>query len=87
MRTQVLRTKSTGTSSWHSDAAQLAAAVATTVGWAFDLVPTAALVAIVALLAVNLVAVRLTPKPPAVIGTQQMIFGMAVILTTALALS
>ncbi|MDW3221126.1 MAG: YwiC-like family protein [Acidimicrobiales bacterium] len=87
VRTQVLRTRSSGAPNWHSDAAQLAAAAATTVGWAFDLLPTAALVTIVVLIGVNLVALRLAPKPPAVIGTQQMIFGMAVILTTALALS
>ncbi len=87
VRTQILRTKSRPTPKWHSDTAQLAAVGSVALGWAFDLVPVAAVVVIGLLAIINLVALRLTPKPAVVIGMQQMVFGIAVILTTALALA
>ncbi len=87
VRTQIMRVKSQPESRWHSDVAQLAAVAAAVIGWAFDLVPTAAVVALVVLAVINVVAVRLTPRRAVVIGIQQMIFGIAVILTTAIALA
>lgn len=87
VRTQILRTKSQPAPIWHSDAAQLAAIAGATLGLALDVVPVAALVAIVILATINLVAVRLAAKPAVVIGIQQMIFGIAVILTTAIAVT
>lgn len=87
VRTQILRTRSRPGPRWHSDAAQLAGVAAVLVGWVFDLVPAAAAVAIAVLAVINVVAVRLTPRPAVVIGIQQTIFGVAVILTTAIAVT
>ena len=87
VRTQILRAKSRPALNWHSDAAQLAAVVGVALGWAFDRVPAAAVVVIVALALTNVVAVRLAPRPAVVIGIQQTIVGIAVILTTAIALN
>ena len=85
VRTQILRSKSRPAPSWHSDAAQVAAVVAVVLGWAFDLLPAAAVVVIAVLATINLSAVRLPPRRAVVIGIQQTIFGIAVILTTAIA--
>lgn len=85
VRTQILRAKSKHPPKWHSDVAQLAAIGGVVLGWLFDLVPGAAVLAIVGLGIINLVAVRLAPKPAVVIGIQQTIFGIAVILVTAIA--
>jgi hypothetical protein len=87
VRTQILRTKSRPAPNWHSDTAQLAAVTGVSIGWATDLVPAAAVVAITVLAVINLVAVRLVPRPAVVIGIQQTIFGIAVILATAIALA
>lgn len=87
VRTQILRTRSKPGPRWHSDAAQLVALVASLLGWAFDLVPLATVVAIAVLAVINVAAVRAAPRRPAVIGFQQMGFGIIVILTTALAVS
>ncbi len=87
VRTQIMRSKSKPSPIWRSDAAQIAAWAGATVGWAFDLVPLAAVIALAVLAAINLVAVRLAPKPAVVIGVQQMFFGIAVIVTTAIAVS
>jgi len=84
VRTQILRAKSRPGPNWHSDAAQLIAVIAAAAGWAFDLLPIA-IVAVIALVAiVNLAAVRLAPRPAVVIGIQQTIIGVAVIVTAAL---
>lgn len=87
VRTQILRAKYRPAPRWHSDVAQLMAVAAATLGWLFDLVPTAAVAAIAALVIVNLAAVRLAPRPAVVIGIQQMVFGIVVIVTTAVALA
>ena len=86
-RTQILRTKSRPGPRWHSDAAQLAAVAAAVLGWAFDLVPAAAVVVLAILAAINVAALGLAPRRAVVIGIQQMIFGIVVILTTAIALA
>ncbi len=87
VRTQILRTKSRPGPRWNSDAAQLAAVAAAVLGWAFDLVPAAAVIALAVLAAINVAALGLAPRRAVVIGIQQMIFGIAVILTTAIALA
>ncbi len=85
VRTQILRAKSRPAPTWHSDAAQLSAVAGAALGWAFDLVPVVAVAVIAILATINLVAVRLAPRPAVVIGIQQMIFGIVVILVAALA--
>lgn len=86
VRTQILRTRSRPAPRWHSDAAQLAAALAATAAWASDVVPGAAAIAVAVLCALNVVAVRLPPRRAVVIGIQQMMFGAALIATTAVAI-
>ena len=58
VRTQILRTKSRPSPLWHSDAAQAVAVIAAVVGWWSDLVPGFATIALGAVAAINLVAVR-----------------------------
>jgi hypothetical protein len=87
VRTQILRTRSRPGRRGQSDLAQLAAVTVALLGWSFDLVPEAAAVAIAMLAAINVAAVRLAPRPAVVIGVQQMVLGIAVILTTAVALT
>jgi len=85
VRTQIMRARSKPGPLWHSDAAQVVGVAAATIAWAADLVPGSAAIAIAVLAAINVVAVRLPPKPAVVIGIQQMIFGFALIATTATA--
>ncbi len=86
VRGQIQRTKSRPAPTWHSDVAQLLSIAAVSLGWALDLVPALAVGALVVLGVVNLVATRLPPRPAVVIGVQQMLFGIAVILATAIGL-
>ncbi len=86
-RTQVFRLHRRAHQLWHSDLAQLVAAVAVLVGWTLGLVPWPAAVAVVAVAAFNVVSVRLAPRPAKVIGMQQMVFGFAVVAVTALAVA
>ena len=87
VRTQILRTRNRPSPLWHSDVAQMAGVAAVALGWAFDAVPAAAAVAIAVLATLNLGAVRLAPRRAVVIGIQQMIFGIAVIVVTAIAVT
>lgn len=83
VRTQVLRLHRRPAAAWHSDLAQVSAVAAVAAGWWLDAVPAASVGALVVVAAVNLVAVRAAPRPPKVIGMQQMVLGLAVILVTA----
>lgn len=87
VRAQILRAKARPGPTWHSDVAQIAAVSAALFGWAIDLVPAAAVIVIAVFASINLTAVRLTPRPAAVIGIQQTIVGIAVIAATAIALN
>jgi len=84
-RTQVFRAHGRDPSLVLSDLAQAGAAVAALAAWIGGLVPLAAALAIVGVAAFNLVAVRRAPRPAKIVGLQQMTFGIAVILVTALA--
>jgi hypothetical protein len=84
-RTQVFRTRGRPYHLWHSDLAQALAVVAVAVAWFADAVPLAAAIAIIAVAAFNLGAVRAAPRPAKVIGLQQMFFGVAVVVVTAVA--
>lgn len=87
VRTQILRARSRSGPRWHSDAAQLTAVAAAVVGWMFDLMPAAAAIAIALLSVINVGSVRLPPRRAVVIGIEQMVFGIAVVLITALAVA
>ena len=84
-RTQVFRLRGRPHRLWHSDLAQVLAVVAASVAWSVDAVPLAAAIAILVVAAFNLGAVRSAPRPAKVIGLQQMFFGIAVVVVTAVA--
>lgn len=84
-RTQVFRTRGRSYQLWHSDLAQVLAVVAVAVAWLVGAVPLAAAVAIVAVAVFNVGAVRVAPRPATIIGLQQMFFGIAVVIVTAIA--
>ncbi len=86
VRTQIRRNRSHPGPSWHSDLAQVAAVAFAGAAWTIDLVPSAAWVAIGVLALVDLVAVRMPPRPAVVIGIQQTVAGLGVIAATALAI-
>lgn len=85
VRCQILRSHSRPAPRWHSDIGQLAAVAATVVGWLLDAVPPAAVVAIGALAAFNTAGLSRPPSRPVIIGVQQMLFGLAVVGVTAIA--
>lgn len=67
-----------------SDGAQLAACAVAAVGWGFDAVPTAGLLAIIGLAIVQAVLSRRPPPKTPVLGAQQVVLGLTVVLITAL---
>lgn len=85
VRHQIQRTHSRSEPRWHSDVAQVVAIAVAAVAWSQDLVPAAAVVVLAALGLINIVAVRLPPRPAVVIGIQQTVFGVVLIVATALA--
>jgi hypothetical protein len=84
-RTQVLRGRGKPTPRWPSDLAQVLALAAVVVGTVLDAVPLASTVVVAVIAAINVAAVRLAPRPAKVIGIQQMCFGLAVVIVTAVA--
>lgn len=84
-RTQVFRTRGRSHHVWHSDLAQVLAAVAVNIAWVAGAVPLAAAIAIVLVAVFNVGAVRSAPRPAKTVGLQQMFFGIAVIIVTAIA--
>lgn len=87
VRAQIMRGRSRPAPRWTSDMAQLAATAAVMAAWAADLVPAAAAIVVAALAMFNTTALRSAPRRAVVIGIQQMVFGMAVIATTAVAVT
>lgn len=69
---------------WHSDLAQVAALAAVIAAWMLDAVPLAPVVAVLAVAMFNIVAVRGPVRRAVVIGMQQMAFGIAVTVVTAI---
>ena len=85
-RTQVFRARSRPYELWHSDLAQALAVVAATIAWVAEVVPLAAVIAIMVIALFNVGAVRSAPRPAKIIGLQQMFFGLAVVGVTAASL-
>ena len=85
VRCQILRSHSRPAPRWHSDAGQIAALAAVTIGWSLDAVPLAAVFAVGALGIFNAVGLNRPPPPAVVIGLQQMVFGLIVVAVTAVA--
>jgi hypothetical protein len=67
-----------------SDVAQIAAVAAVAVGWGLNAVPTAGLVAIVGLAAIQGWLSRRPPPATPVLGAQQVVLGLVVVLLTAI---
>ena len=84
-RTQVLRGHGGPVTRWHSDVSQVVSVVALVVVGLFATVPLASVLAVAAVAAFNVIAVRLRPRRAVVIGLQQTFFGVAVIVITAIA--
>ncbi|WP_116995821.1 YwiC-like family protein [Desertimonas flava] len=84
-RTQVFRARHRPHRLWHSDLAQIVAVAAVAVAWLPGAAPIASLVAIAAVATFNIGAVRAAPRPAKIVGLQQMLFGIAVIVVTAIA--
>jgi hypothetical protein len=84
-RTQVMRGRGKPDRRWHSDLAQVLALAAVVIGTVFDAVPLAATIFVAVVAAMNFTAVRLAPRPAKVIGIQQMCFGLAAVIVTAVA--
>lgn len=84
-RTQVFRAHGRAVALWHSDLAQVVALAAVGATWMLDAVPFAPVVAVLAIAVFNIVAVRRPARRAVVIGMQQMAFGVAVTVVTAVA--
>ena len=84
-RTQVFRAHNRPIERWRSDLAQGLAFVATAVAWSFDAIPIAPVLAVAVIAVFNIAAIRGPVKRAVVIGLQQMIFGIAVVVVTAIA--
>lgn len=85
-RAQVFRGRGLPAARGLSDLAQGLSVLAVTGAWRFADVPAAPVVAIAVVSAFNLVAVRRPVRPVRVIGLQQMVFGLAIVAVTAIAL-
>jgi hypothetical protein len=84
-RTQVFRAHGRSVNLWHSDLAQALGVFAVAVAWMLDAIPFAPVIAVAAIAVFNIAAVRGPVKRAVVIGLQQMTFGVAVIVVTAIA--
>ena len=87
VRCQILRSHARPAPRWRSDIGQLAALTAVVTGWVLDAVPLAAVIAIAALGVFDTIALNRPPPRPVVIGMQQMVFGLLVVVVTAIAVS
>ncbi|MFQ5556266.1 MAG: YwiC-like family protein [Acidimicrobiales bacterium] len=85
VRLQLERAKGRPHRMWTSDLAQVLTVVAIVPGWLVGPVPGAAVVAVGVLAAVQLVLVRMPAPVAAVVGAQQVVLGLGVVVTTALA--
>jgi hypothetical protein len=87
VRSQLARFKGTGEGRAASDLGQLAALAVVAGAWLAGLVPAAALVVVAVLAAVHVWLVRRPPPRAALIGAQQVVLGLTVVLVAGLALA
>lgn len=85
-RTMVFRGHGRPVTLWHSDLAQFLAVAAVAVAWMLGAIPLAPVVAIAAIAAFNLAAVRGPVKRVVVIGLQQIAVGLVLVAVTAISL-
>jgi hypothetical protein len=87
VRFQLRRVKHQPHRRWAQDLAQAAAVVLAVVGVAVGWLPGIAAAAVVALAAVQLVLARTRPPRAVIVGVQQLVFGLAVVIVAGLALA
>jgi hypothetical protein len=85
VRVQLRRAKNQAYRLIDSDAAQVAAGAGMVAGFAAGAVSLVALLAITTLAAIHLVQVRRPPPRAAVLGAQQVVFGLAIVVAAGLA--
>lgn len=85
VRCQIFRSHSRPAPRWQSDIGQLVAVAAVAVGWSLGAVPLAAVIAVAALSVFNIIGLNRPPPRAVVIGLQQMVFGLIVVVVTAIA--
>lgn len=84
VRVQLRRAKGQPRTLWLSDGFQVAAVGAVLIGWAADAISVAGVVAIVALALIHVVLVRRPVPATPILGAQQVVLGLAVVLTAGL---
>lgn len=84
VRLQLRRAKDQPHNVRTSDIAQIVAVGAATIGWTFDAVPMSGLMAIAGLAAVQTWLSRRPPPATPVLGAQEVVLGLTVVLATAL---
>jgi hypothetical protein len=84
VRVQLRRLKAQAYRAWESDAAQLAVMGVGWAGWTLGAIPAAAAIALVVLGVAHLVLVRASVPPVAMLGAQQVVLGLGVVLTAGL---
>jgi hypothetical protein len=84
VRVQLRRAKHQAWQRWHTDLAQGVAMVTLIVGSIGGIVPVAGLVALAVVSVVHVVLSRRPPARAAMIGAQQVVFGLTVVLATGL---
>lgn len=86
-RLQVRRWKGQVDVRWPTELAQLGAVIAVVVAWQIGWLPIAAPIAVVSLVLIQLAMLRAKPPRPPILGVQQMILGLAVVVTTAIGIN
>lgn len=84
VRVQLRRAKGQAHRFLHSDAAQALAVAAAVAGFALEVVPAAGAAAVIALAVAHAVLVRTRPPRTAILGAQQVVLGLTVVLATGL---
>ncbi len=84
VRVQLQRAKARPHRLWHSDLAQVVAVAGAWTAAVADTAPVAGAIAVTALAAVHAVAARLPPPRAPVLGAQQVVLGLGVVVATAL---
>lgn len=85
VRVQLRRAKQQAHEVWWSDVAQVLAVVVAVAGWWWGDLPIAGVIGIGVLALAELGAVRTTPPAAAMVGAQQVVLGLMVVVTTGLA--
>jgi hypothetical protein len=84
---QLRRAKQQANRRWAQDLAQAIAVVLAAVGVVLGWLPALAAMAVVALAAIQVVLARTRPPQAVVVGAQQLVFGLALVITAGLALA